>query len=247
MPRISVQLYSARDFDMTSVLSHIGELGISEVEGFGGLYADPHAMRDSLDANGLHMTTGHFDFAMVRDEPAKAIDIARTLGMTSVIVPHLKENERPRSFAGWQDFGSALAEAGKPILDAGFTYGWHNHDFEFIACDNGAFPIEAIMDASSDIGLEFDLAWVHVAGQDPVAWLERYSGRLLAAHVKDRAPDGECVDEDGWADVGHGVMDWKGITPAMRDAGVELMVMEHDKPADALRFITRSYAATVQF
>lgn len=247
MPRISVQLYSARDFDMTSVLAHTGELGITEVEGFGGLYDDPHAMRARLDANGLRMSTGHFDFALVRDDPARAIDIAHTLGMDSVIIPHLKPDERPSSFAGWQDFAAALAEAGKPIRDAGLAYGWHNHDFEFIACDNGAFPIEAIMGGSPDIGLELDLAWVHVAGEDPVHWLQRYQGRFIAAHVKDRAPDGECSDEDGWADVGHGVMDWDRIVPAMHDAGVDLMVMEHDKPADALRFITRSYATTVKF
>ena len=37
------------------------------------------------------------------------------------------------------------------------------------------------------------------------------------------------------------------IVPVMRDAGAELMVMEHDKPADALRFITQSYATAVKF
>jgi len=247
MSRISVQLYSARHFDLASVLSHTAGLGISEVEGFGGLYGDPQAMRDSLDANGLRMSTGHFDFTLVRDDPDKAVDIARTLGMDSVIIPHLKEEDRPASFAGWQEFATDLAEGGKHVIDAGYTYGWHNHDFEFDACDNGAFPIEAIMDASPDIGLELDLAWVHVAGQDPVQWLDRYTGRLLAAHVKDCAPQGECLDEDGWADVGHGVMPWERIVPAMRDAGAELMVMEHDKPADALRFITRSYATAVKF
>ena len=247
MSRISVQLYSTREFDLSSVLLHIGALGISEVEGFGGLYGDVEGLRASLDANGLRMSTGHFDFAMVRDDPDTAIRIARTLGMEAVIVPFLMPNDRPTDFNGWQAFATNLAEAGKPIIDAGFRYGWHNHDFEFTACDNGAFPIEAIMDASDDIGLELDLAWVHVAGQDPVKWLETYAGRLIAAHVKDRAPDETCVDEDGWADVGHGVMDWDRIAPAMKAAGADLMVLEHDKPADALRFITRSFAAAAKF
>ena len=247
MSRISVQLYSAREFDLNSVLHHIGELGISEVEGFGGLYGDAEGLRARLDANGLRMSTGHFDFAMVRDDPDTAIRIAHTLGMEAVIVPFLMPDDRPTDFDGWQTFAADLAEAGKPIINAGFRYGWHNHDFEFTACDNGAFPIEAIMDASDEIELELDLAWVHVAGQDPVKWLETYAGRLIAAHVKDRAPDGTCVDEDGWADVGHGVMDWSRITPAMKAAGADLMVLEHDKPADALRFITRSFAAASKF
>ena len=50
MSRISVQLYSAREFDLNSVLHHIGELGISEVEGFGGLYGDTEGLRARLDA-----------------------------------------------------------------------------------------------------------------------------------------------------------------------------------------------------
>lgn len=247
MPRISVQLYSARNFDLTGTLHHIAELGVTEVEGFGGLYGDVDALKDGLDANGLRMSTGHFDFAMLRDSPETALGIARKLGMEAVIIPFLKPEDRPADFAGWQAFAADLAEAAKPVIDAGLRYGWHNHDFEFVACDNGAFPIEAIMDASEDIELELDLAWVHVAGENPVAWLEKYAGKLIAAHVKDRAAHGECVDEDGWADVGHGVMNWREIAPAMRSAGADLMVLEHDKPADALRFITRSVATASTF
>ena len=69
----------------------------------------------------------------------------------------------------------------------------------------------------------------------------------MAAHVKDCAQDGDCVDEDGWADVGHGVMDWSLIAPAMTAAGVDLMVLEHDNPSDAKRFASRSMAAASAF
>ncbi|MCV0429614.1 MAG: sugar phosphate isomerase/epimerase, partial [Roseibium sp.] len=76
-----------------------------------------------------------------------------------------------------------------------------------------------------------------------MAWIERYGDRITAAHVKDIAPEGECLDEDGWADVGHGVMDWKGLMAALRNIGVDLFVLEHDKPSDFDRFATRSIEA----
>lgn len=247
MTRISFQLYSARKFDLTIILPQLAETGLREVEGYGGLYADADEFHKKLEANGLRMSTGHFDLAMLRDDPDEVIRIATLMGMESVIIPFLKPEDRPADFAGWQAFAATLVEAGKPVIDAGFGFGWHNHAFEFVACDNGGYPIEAIMEVSDHIGLEIDLAWVHVAGEDPVKWLQTCAGRLLAAHVKDCAPDGECADEDGWADVGHGVMDWDSIVPAMRSAGVDLMVLEHDNPSDAARFATRSFTTASAF
>jgi sugar phosphate isomerase/epimerase len=38
------------------------------------------------------------------------------------------------------------------------------------------------------------------------------------------------------------VVDWAKILPALRKIGVTNFVMEHDNPADHLRFATRSLA-----
>ena len=38
-------------------------------------------------------------------------------------------------------------------------------------------------------------------------------------------------------------MDWPALMIALREAGVDLFVMEHDKPSDATRFADRSIAA----
>src|SRR3989338_1987276 len=57
------------------------------------------------------------------------------------------------------------------------------------------------------------------------------------------APKGETLNEDGWADVGHGTVDWKTILPALRAIGVTNFVMEHDNPSDHRRFATRALAS----
>ncbi len=59
-------------------------------------------------------------------------------------------------------------------------------------------------------------------------------------HVKDLAPAGECLDEDGWADPGYGTMGWKDLSGRLRKAGVKYFVAEHDKPNDVARFARRA-------
>ncbi|MEP4474644.1 MAG: sugar phosphate isomerase/epimerase, partial [Lentilitoribacter sp.] len=71
--------------------------------------------------------------------------------------------------------------------------------------------------------------------------------RITAAHVKDIAPEGECAEEDGWADVGHGVIDWPNIFGELQVVGTELFVMEHDNPSDHHRFAKRSLENCLKF
>ena len=59
--------------------------------------------------------------------------------------------------------------------------------------------------------------------------------------MKDIAPAGQNEDEDGWADVGAGVLDWPDLWRACREAGAEWMVVEHDKPADPARTARASF------
>jgi sugar phosphate isomerase/epimerase len=104
-------------------------------------------------------------------------------------------------------------------------------------------PLDLILAGDPKLALELDVAWTVKGGQDPLAWIEAYSDRIVAAHVKDIAPEGQCVDEDGWADVGHGVMDWPAIMAALRKTKARWFVMEHDNPNDHVRFARRSIEA----
>nr|MDJ0640392.1 sugar phosphate isomerase/epimerase [Paracoccaceae bacterium] len=125
-------------------------------------------------------------------------------------------------------------------------FAWHNHDFELVPVE-GVMPLDLIAGASDDIKIELDLAWVKVSGENPVEWLKKLSGRIVATHVKDIAPEGQNKDEDGWSDVGHGIMDWTAIKPAMDAAGVDRYILEHDNPSDHERMARRSLASVQAF
>lgn len=248
MTDFSYQLYSSRNFGpLSETLKMISELGYRQAEGFGGLYKDSasvEVLKTELGKNGLSMPTGHVGFDQIRDDSETVLSFAKALDMEAVIVPAAPE--RDLDAKGWEAFGAAMHEASKPYLDAGLKFGYHNHHFEFFKIDGDLLPIEIILENAGDAILELDVAWVVRGDHDPLAWIEKFGDRLLAAHVKDIAPAGECADEDGWADVGEGVLDWAGLMTALRNVDCRYFVMEHDNPSDDRRFAQRSIAAAKQ-
>ena len=244
MTDFSYQLYSSRNFPpLADTLAMLAGLGYAQVEGYGGVYEDPEATAALLRETGLTMPSGHVGLDMLEGDPAGTVAMARTLGMETVFCPHLAEAARPVDAAGWQAFAARLTEAGKPVRDAGMAFGWHNHDFEFRTLADGSVPMRILLEAAPDLLWEADIAWIARGGSDPFAWIAEFGDRLAAVHVKDIAPAGECADEGGWADVGHGTLDWPALMKAVKATPCRLFVMEHDNPADNARFAQRSMAA----
>lgn len=245
----SFQLYSARNFQpWDKVLQTLGMVGYKEVEGFGGVYADPAAFRRELDKNGLAMTSGHFSIDLLEGDFDGAAKTAETLGVKLIACPHLVVEKRPADAAGWKAFGERLGKVGEKAKKAGFDFAWHNHDFEFKPLPDGSVPQKHILDAAPDIGWEIDVAWVIRGGADTQKWIADYGKRITAVHVKDIAPAGQNADEDGWADVGHGTVDWAGLIKTFREkTPARTYVMEHDNPSDYARFARRSFETVNRF
>ncbi|MBK8083016.1 MAG: sugar phosphate isomerase/epimerase [Devosia sp.] len=241
----SFQLYSARNFPpLDDVLGRVARLGYRQVEGFGGLYADAAGLSASLKKHGLTMPTGHFGLAQLKDTDS-ALKIAETLGMRFLYCPAIPREERENQpESKWVELGETLAGLGEAFRKRGFGFGWHNHDFEFRPLPDGRLPMDIILDTAPNNDWEMDVAWVVKGGQDPNEWIRKRGARINAVHVKDIAPAGENVGEDGWADVGHGTMDWQALSTAIK-AGTNAgyWVMEHDNPSDVDRFASRSLAS----
>ena len=79
-----------------------------------------------------------------------------------------------------------------------------------------------------------------IGKHDALETVNKYADRLSAAHIKDIAATGECADEDGWADVGYGTMDWQTLVNRLLELDIKNLVMEHDNPKDHERFASRS-------
>ncbi len=244
MTVLSFQLYSARNYpNQSEFLGKLAELGYTQVEGFGGLYADAPALAAELKKNGLTMPTGHFGPAQAADV-STTLKTAETLGIKKIIVPHIGPEGRSEDESKWLELAETLARHGETYTKEGYGFGWHNHDFEFVPTSSGRTPMEIILETAPNIEWECDIAWVIRGKADPIAWFDKYGDRITAVHVKDIAPAGEKTDEDGWADVGTGVVGWDDLIQKVEaKTKAEYFVAEHDKPSDPVRFATNSIAA----
>jgi sugar phosphate isomerase/epimerase len=239
---VGFQLYSGRKYPLAEVLKTISALGYTHCEGYGDLYTDPNALKAQLDANGLAMPTAHVSLGDLEDS-AKALRLAETLGIKVIVCPWLHPDQRPKDASGWSKLGERLEQLAKPYRDAGLSFGYHNHDFEFVRIGD-RYPMDLLLEAAPSVEVEADVAWIARGKADPGPWLEKHGKRIIAVHVKDIAPAGANLDEDGWADVGQGTLPWKDLLATARTkTAARYFIAEHDNPNDIERFARRSIEA----
>ncbi len=236
---LSIQLYSLREYgDLDRQLDALAELGFRKVETVGGNLADAAATRLMLDARGITAPTGHVGMADLRTRLDWVADQARTVGIEQLFMPAVPLEEREMDAAGWHAVGAELGGTAQRLQEQGLALGYHNHHWELIAFPDGRTPLELLFEGAkgSPLTFEADLAWLVRGGVDPLAWLDWYRGRLTAVHVKDIAPAGEHLDEDGWSDIGAGTLDWPTLWRESLAHGAKWMILEHDKPKDPVGF-----------
>lgn len=69
---------------------------------------------------------------------------------------------------------------------AGFTFGYHNHDFEFETFENQTgFDLLFEQTDPDLVKVELDCYWASYAEHDPLKILEKYQDRVVSLHIKD--------------------------------------------------------------
>jgi len=204
---------------------------------------DAAATRAQLDARGLTASSSHVGLTALRERPDAVAEACRILGFEQLFMPAVPVEQRGMDAAGWRAIGRELGQMAERMARHGIRLGYHNHDWELAPKEEGRTALELLFAAAGDSPLTWqaDVAWLVRGGAEPKSWLRRYRDRLVSAHVKDIAPAGQNFDEDGWADVGSGVLDWRDLWRACRESGAQWMVVEHDRPADPARTARQCY------
>jgi sugar phosphate isomerase/epimerase len=243
--RLSIQLYTLRTMeDVDRILDTVAEAGYRYVETVGSHLDNPAGIRSKLDARGLKASSSHVSMAALREKPDAIVDACRTLGFQHLFMPAVPPEQRDMAADGWRSLGQELGGIAQRFQEQGIRLGYHNHHWELKPKDGTKTALELIFEAAegSPLAWQVDVAWLVRGNVDPKEWISRYRGRITAAHVKDIAPPGQNEDQDGWTDVGSGVLDWRDLWRVCREAGAEWMVVEHDKPADPAETARASFA-----
>ena len=217
---LSIQLYTMRSLnDLDRILEAVAEAGFRHVETVGAQLDDAATTRAKLDAHGLQASSSHVGLAALRARPDAVVEAAARSASTSCSCPRCRPNSAPwRRTAGGRS-GSELGGMSDRLRAQGIELGYHNHHWELAPKEGATTALELLFAAAGNSPLTWqaDVAWLVRGGVEPTAWLDRYRGRVTSAHVKDLAPAGQNRDEDGWADVGAGTLDWRNLWPACRD------------------------------
>jgi sugar phosphate isomerase/epimerase len=114
--------------------------------------------------------------------------------------------------------GEAFHKRGKQFL-------YHNHDWEFQTI--GSQYILDILLQETDpefVKMEMDTYWVKRGGEDPAAYMSKLKNRCPLLHIKDMEPG----EEQFFAEVGEGILNFKEIAKAAEEIGTEWLVVEQD-------------------
>lgn len=251
--RISVQLYTLRDqlgINLEASLDELAEIGYTRVEHAGFVGRTAAQFRAALDAAGIRATSGHVGIPQPFDAATwqRALDDAAIVGNKFIVHPFFGQGASGpiRDAAVYRAFARDLNKAGELARRAGLSFGYHNHQAEFLRQTGTNLTGFDILTRETDprlVHLEVDLFWAFRGAHDPVDLIAEHRGRIKQVHVKDLNVAGS------FADPGDGLIDFGRIFARSKEAGLVEYIVERDDagtpprtPADALVTARRGYA-----
>ncbi len=246
-----LQLYSLRDqfkTDVAGTLDKVKAMGFVEVE-LAGTYGLPNAeFVEMLRARGLKPIAAHFGYELWRDNPTKAVQDAKELGLKFAGCAWIA-HQAPFDEKQCRAAAAVFNRAGAACAKEGIKFFYHNHGYEF-APHAGGTLFDLLMQETDKklVSYEMDILWTVHPGQDPAALLKKYGKRWELVHLKDLRK-GVKGDLSGGTDVrndvalGTGQVDYPAVLKAARKAGVKHYFIEDESPTvldqipQSLRFL----------
>jgi sugar phosphate isomerase/epimerase len=225
---VALQLYTVREQlsqDPAGTIKAVAEIGYQGVEGMPPKGMSTQGFRSLLDDCGLKLLA-------IGGDPIGnlqgLIDDSRSLGCDTVM---LGLGGVVRKHNGdWKKAVADLAEACAKGTEAGLILAYHNHAFEYETKVDGVYALDYIFNSipAGQLEAELDVYWVKTGGEDPVAYVRKYAGRMRRLHLKDRSAPPADLDCP-FAELGQGILDWDSIFAAAEEAGVQWYVVEQDR------------------
>jgi len=247
---VAIQVYSVRDYaekDLKGTLQALRDMGYDGVE-FAGLYGnDPEDVKKMTEEIGLTPISAHVPIDELLSDIPAVVAKYKTIGCKYIAIPWLGEDRRPGN-ARYAETLDAIVEIAKEAKKQGIVLLYHNHDFEFVRVDGGDYALDVMYDniPADLLQTELDTCWVNVGGEDPAAYVLKYSDRAPIVHLKDFIGEKsdnmyELIGDDTAVakpskfelrPVGSGKQNFPAIIDACEKAGTSWLVVEQDSPSE---------------
>jgi sugar phosphate isomerase/epimerase len=259
---IGIQLWTLNEtlpHDPPGTLNKLAKIGFKEVESAGFMGVEPKQFRRLLDDAGLRCPSAHLQFDM--DNLGKTFEDAHTLGATYAAASSLIDpvGKAMSTKIAWKS-GMSLEEAKRTIdianrigaaaKRAGLQFVLHNHDREFVDLGNGQVGYDLVLRDTDPalVQFEIDCGWMVFAGRNPVDYFKKYPGRISLIHVKDFLPKqnknaAPTTEDMRGSELGKGVVDYKPIFAAAKQAGLKHYFAEQEGPFSRMSQLEAAQAA----
>lgn len=232
--KIGAQLYTLRDLlkgqnkEVTrDVLKKVKAIGYDhiQVSGIGEITPEVAEMyRDITKELDLNICATHFSLPYMEAHLDWVIELHKMWQCNYVGIGSMPQEMREaKHLEAFIDRCNAL---GQKLKAEGIQLIYHNHHFEFEHVDGKPW-LERMLEGfnAEDVQLEIDTYWVQSGGGDPVAWVEKVCGNMGVMHLKDMRI---VKNEQQFAEIGQGNMNWRKILDAAQRSGVTYAVVEQD-------------------
>lgn len=225
--KISVQLYTLREqcaADFPGTLRKLAQIGYSGVQ-FAGYHGhDPASLKAIIEESGLQVSGLHVGESELLNDWERLIAEAKLFGTPDIVCAGIGTDSRNED--GYRSVKRRFNEIASRLQSEGLRVSYHNHAFEFDTIVDGKDGLSFLIEAAEDnlILAEPDVYWLKKGGRDPVAFLAPYAGRAPILHMKDMTDD----EEQTYAEVGTGTIDFDSIVRWGEASGVEWYVVEQD-------------------
>ncbi len=188
---------------------------------------DPYLLRSYVDEYSLPILCTHRSLAEITERTEECIKFHKIIASPCIGLGAMP-NEARGSLESLKNFVEMLKEPVKKIRDAGLSFAYHNHAFEFENWD-GVIPYDYLLE-NTDFDYIHDVYWSTYAGKDPLYYVKLLgeSGRMQNIHFKDMisAPQGAICP------CGDGIIDFAPLAKECKKYGINNVYVEQDNAPD---------------
>ncbi|MBO0600627.1 sugar phosphate isomerase/epimerase [Sporosarcina sp. E16_3] len=228
MGKLGLQLYSIKDAakeDFLGVLEKVANMGYEGAQFAGFFDHTATEVKVKMDEVGIKAAGAHIQIEEVKDDFDKLLSYHDTIDNRLLICPYLPESMRTTE-DDYKRTAELFNNVGEKLAKAGFSFGYHNHAFEFDLF-NGKSGFELLYENTDPqlVKMELDCFWAADAGFSPVGIIEKYADRCVSLHIKDlKLVDGNPVSTE----IGTGTLDIPQLIKAGKEHQVDWFIVEQE-------------------
>lgn len=234
-PPVGIQpiIFGDRKFeDPLGVLDEIREAGYDGVESVNYFAKFPERdVKQWFCERALVVPATHAGYALTAD-PAQLeqqMDFLNSFGGKYLI----NSGTADRTLAGYDASADVFNAAGEACQARGLQFLYHNHAWEFEALDGGVRGIDRLIERTDPalVGLNIDVYWVHIGGDDPAAFVRKHGARAEYFHFKDGGKDD--AGKPTFCELGRGTVDLGAALEACLEVGAKWITYEQDRTVNS--------------